>query len=246
MTQPLSSSFQETIDDGDDSLDISFIGPIVDHRCENKDHLNLLYKIYCLEKDNSYLTQRLCSLSFENSDLKEKLMDFSFEFDRIQNEISLFETRFPCSSSSTLSSSSLWSSSPPSSSTTSVNSGEKIVSFSVKEAMKSLESWIAMEIINDRKQIKINRLYSIPLIEGSVYRDQLDAILTTSQKNWIQILKDLGNKESRAQSKKELLEIIKDEDDDPMDTITKTSLVNKLEYYCIINKVPFGQNAFYY
>ncbi|KYR02062.1 hypothetical protein DLAC_11452 [Tieghemostelium lacteum] len=85
----------------------------------------------------------------------------------------------------------------------------------VREAMRSLEGWIAVNIVGSKTYVKNNRLYTIPLLENSTYKTQLELKYSVQFRNTLLMLIDIGDQSvhTRIYTKDELLAAIEDDDD---------------------------------
>ncbi|KYQ90642.1 villin [Tieghemostelium lacteum] len=116
----------------------------------------------------------------------------------------------------------------------------------IREAMRCLEGWIAVNIVGSKTSVKKNRLYTIPLLENSTYKTQLELQFSVDFRNTLLMLKDIGDQSvhTRIYTKDELLAAIEDDDDNDDAKKIKISLVDQLEYYCKQYNVAFGTSPF--
>lgn len=121
----------------------------------------------------------------------------------------------------------------------------------MREVVRCLERWIALDIVQNKTKIWSERLYSIPNLEKSAYLPKLEVLLKKEERDLIIYLKHSGSNVAHSQPPKEavkqaiLEEEFKQEDDEEqkrfeLERNIKIHLVDLLDNYCQVANRPFG------
>jgi len=76
----------------------------------------------------------------------------------------------------------------------------KVDNLAMREIVRSLEHWIALDIVQSKTKVK-EHLFSIRLLENSQYKSAVENILKPKERNLIEYLKDSGDSIAHAPAK---------------------------------------------
>lgn len=115
----------------------------------------------------------------------------------------------------------------------------------LREAMRSLENYIAMEILGSKTKMRKAGLYTLRQLQQSSEAGKIP--LSEKECEWLNYFKEGDNytHHYHLPAKQALEEAAKEADDNEEDRQAKASLFQRLEKYCATNGVEFGVGPLY-
>jgi len=122
---------------------------------------------------------------------------------------------------------------------------ERVNGIDVREAMRSLENWIAVQLVGSKAKARAAQLFTLKQLQQSAYAN--DIPLSECEIQWLNYYKEMGDYLTHGQltnNSTTLLEMMYEEDDKEEDIEAKRMLVTRLKDFCDAKKVPFGLGPF--